>query len=772
MGTCQSHQASKTVVVADKKAYQSSAPLSLCDSCHIKPTPIKPADISKDAISTASSLNTGMTSLESQELFETSQPCLKEESRENLHLEAGAPIREESASGPEISTVSPLLGLDLPPLEHNATRVAPKHKRDRSEPLIDFFRLSEASCNRVMVHIETPTGVPIEEIYDGVHDGHVLGVGVTGKVRRITHKETSIQRAVKRLDLSLIDNDVDLERLFDEIKIMCALDHPNIVCLEEVYEGGSELYLTQELCDGGDLFDRLEDQPMYCYSEADCARVLRQIISSVSYLHSKNIIHRDLKLENFLFSDKNEHSELKMIDFGLSKHFQNGDVQFETVGTPYTVAPEVILGRGYDEKCDIWAIGVLAYLLLSGETPFGGACEGEDLAQVRENILLGEVRFDPEIWGNVSDLAIDFIKSLLILDPSKRPGAEDVQKHPWMQLMKRASSVGSEEETYLDEKVVNGLVSYKELSHTTKFLCEVLSFTLQPDQLVGLREEFEKMDVEGKGEISLACFKSALLARSDDSHLLSEEDIEDIFNGLKVRNTDMSIRWHEFIAACLSQCHVDDRNIRLAFDRLDSDHKGYITLQDLKNAMDFYHSTRGDLQTMWINNVLDYKSDKDHMTYEDFYKLLRLDESVCPIQVCNSASPDTMYRCNRTRYQTKLHCSVIGPEFDLKSKRLLKDPIARDLNTVESHENGTKRHSVSATLSISNSWGFSRVLDEDELPELVSNVSAMKSMQNVIIGASKLVEDENSPEADHPRRKNALTGNKGLLLRRETSCRL
>ncbi|KAL7466570.1 hypothetical protein ACHAXS_006864, partial [Conticribra weissflogii] len=323
-----------------------------------------------------------------------------------------------------------------------------------------------------------------------------------------------------------------------------------------------------------------------------------------------------------------------MIDFGLSKHFQNGDIQFETVGTPYTVAPEVILGHGYDEKCDIWAIGVLAYLLLSGETPFGGACEGEDLTQVRENILSGEVRFDPEIWGNVSDLAIDFIKSLLILDPSNRPGAEEVQKHPWMQLMKRASSVGSEEETYLDEKVVSGLVSYKELSHTRKFLCEVLSFTLLPDQLVGLREEFEKMDEEGKGEISLPCFKNALLARSDENHLLTEEDIEDIFNGLKVRNTDMSIRWHEFIAACLSQCHVDDRNIRLAFDRLDSDHKGYITLDDLKNAMDFYHSTRGDLQTMWINNVLDYKSDKDHMTYEDFYKLLRLDKSVCPIQVC------------------------------------------------------------------------------------------------------------------------------------------
>ena len=99
---------------------------------------------------------------------------------------------------------------------------------------------------------------------------------------------------------------------------------------------------------------------------------MKQILCSVRYIHSKGIIHRDLKLENFLFSSKDpETSELKMIDFGLSKHFFQGEVQNEAVGTPYTVAPEVITGA-YDERCDVWAIGVIAFLLLSGDPPFGG----------------------------------------------------------------------------------------------------------------------------------------------------------------------------------------------------------------------------------------------------------------------------------------------------------------------------------------------------------------------------------------------------------------
>jgi serine/threonine protein kinase len=133
-------------------------------------------------------------------------------------------------------------------------------------------------------------------------------------------------------------------------------DHPNIVRLEEVYESHSEIYLVQEVCKGGELFDRLDEQPDFHYTEAQCARLVKQMLSSVRYIHNKGIIHRDLKLENFLFSDLEMGSELKMIDFGLSKHFTFGEVHHEAVGTPYTVAPEVIRGSS-DERCDVWAIG-------------------------------------------------------------------------------------------------------------------------------------------------------------------------------------------------------------------------------------------------------------------------------------------------------------------------------------------------------------------------------------------------------------------------------
>lgn len=192
-----------------------------------------------------------------------------------------------------------------------------------------------AGLTSKVVHIEVPFGKPIEDVYDGVHNGPVLGSGVSGLVRLVTHKKTGVQYAVKCLDLGLVGTKEGLAQLREEIFIMCQLDHPNIVRLEEVYESHSEIYLVQELCLGGELFDRLDEQPDYHYTEAECARLVKQMLSAVRYLHSKGIIHRDLKLENFLFSSKAQDSELKMIDFGLSKHFRFGEVHHEAVGTPY-----------------------------------------------------------------------------------------------------------------------------------------------------------------------------------------------------------------------------------------------------------------------------------------------------------------------------------------------------------------------------------------------------------------------------------------------------
>lgn len=196
---------------------------------------------------------------------------------------------------------------------------------------------------------------------------------------------------------------------------------------------------------------------------------------------------------------------------------------------------------------------MITYLLLSGDTPFGGACADDDLAEVRARILSGCVSFDGDVWTNVSDMAKDFIILILQVDPHKRPSVDELPKHPWIVTMKKNSSV-SDDEMPLDPKVVSGLVKFKEMSSTTKFLCEVLSFTLQPEQLGLLRIEFEKLDT-GKGEISLDGLKMALMETD-----LTDDEVEQIFNGLHVRNKDFTIRWHEFIAACLGQCKIDEKN--------------------------------------------------------------------------------------------------------------------------------------------------------------------------------------------------------------------
>ena len=481
-----------------------------------------------------------------------------------------------------------------------------------------------------IVHMEVPFGKPIEEVYEGVHDGPVLGSGISGLVRLCSHKATGARYAVKCLDLGLVETEEKLQQLREEIAIMCQLDHPNIVRLEEVYESHSEIYLVQELCVGGELFDRLDEQPDYHYTEGQCARLVKQMLCAVRYIHSKGIIHRDLKLENFLFSSVDPDSELKMIDFGLSKHFKFGEVQNEAVGTPYTVAPEVIQGC-YDERCDVWAIGVITFLLLSGDPPFGGCGGPETLFQVRSNILQGRFRFEPEeIWAHVSQEAKDFIRLLLVTDPNVRPTAHHCQKSPWLHGW--ANKDKMKNSNRLNANVVEALVNFKEYSDMRKLLCEVLSFTLMPDQITDLRKEFEKLDTDGSGEISISSLKTVLMQEAGAGSLgaLGEDEVEDIFNAMRVRKTETKIHWHEFIAAGLSQCKVDERNLKLAFDRLDSNHQGFVTFDNIMDLMGRDGAENEDsMRAMWTESMAACNSTNARITYDDFVFLMKGQHRFC-----------------------------------------------------------------------------------------------------------------------------------------------
>jgi calcium-dependent protein kinase len=158
------------------------------------------------------------------------------------------------------------------------------------------------------------------------------------------------------------------------MSILKQLDHPNILKLLEIYDWRNYYYLITEMCDGGELFDKI--RALRHFTEKDAAQVMKSILSAVVYMHKLGIVHRDLKPENMLYVDKSPTSNIKLIDFGTARKIQSGKKLTKPIGTAYYIAPEVI-NKDYDEKCDVWSCGVILYILLCGYPPFRGVSENE-----------------------------------------------------------------------------------------------------------------------------------------------------------------------------------------------------------------------------------------------------------------------------------------------------------------------------------------------------------------------------------------------------------
>lgn len=361
------------------------------------------------------------------------------------------------------------------------------------------------------------------------------------------------------------------------------MDHPLIVRITEVYESFDELFIVQELCHGGDLFDRLENRldesdlsgsTGLPFSEAQCAEYVKQMLAATGYLHSKNIVHRDIKLEHFMFSTS-ESTELRMIDFGFAKHLGASGYTSGLAGTNYTQAPETLQGGRYNEKFDVWSIGVLTYLLMAGDVPFGSLDDPDSVKAVnfRQAIDHAPLVFEStKRWRLVSDEGKRFIKRLLNRDPSQRPSAAEAMEDPWIVDWARQEANQNQQ---LSPETLQSLMAFKESSEMQRLLSEVLSYTLLPEQISGLRDEFAKIDKNGSGLITLASLKQVLmLGARGPFWFLTEHDVEEIFDSIKISKNETTIRWHEFVAAGFSKAQYDDRNMRLAFERLDTAHNG------------------------------------------------------------------------------------------------------------------------------------------------------------------------------------------------------
>ncbi|KAG8192627.1 hypothetical protein JTE90_017191 [Oedothorax gibbosus] len=251
--------------------------------------------------------------------------------------------------------------------------------------------------------------------------------GKFASVRRCRHLVSGAEFAAKSMRKRRRATDVRHEIMHEAHVLLLSSAHPRIVRMHEVYETPSEIVLVLELVQGGELQRVLDDEE--AVGEAEAARLLRQILDGVAFLHRHNIAHLDLKPQNLLLTKPFlEGGEVKLCDFGISRLISKGVEIREIVGTPDYVAPEVLHYEPISLPTDMWSVGVLTYVLLCGHSPFGGDSKQETFC----NITRGQLDFPPDLFPSTSPAALDFVACLLRRDPRERMTAVECLSHKWL----------------------------------------------------------------------------------------------------------------------------------------------------------------------------------------------------------------------------------------------------------------------------------------------------------------------------------------------------
>ena len=264
------------------------------------------------------------------------------------------------------------------------------------------------------------------EIYDVKNK---LGSGKFGLVKLGIHKKTGQKVAIKIMKKSSMDSS-DLELVRTEIEILKICQHPNIIRLYNVFENADYLYIIMEYCYGGDLFSYLENRH-FRVSEKRASNIIHQMATAVYYMHSYGVVHRDLKPENVLMTSTDEDSEIRILDFGLSKILGPYEKCDEPYGTLTYCAPEIIVDEPYSKPVDLWSLGVMTYLMVSGKLPFNA----EDENEIARQVVYDEPNYTRNpVWKTISPECLDFIQKLLVKDQNKRMTIKGVLEHKWIKM--------------------------------------------------------------------------------------------------------------------------------------------------------------------------------------------------------------------------------------------------------------------------------------------------------------------------------------------------
>ena len=453
------------------------------------------------------------------------------------------------------------------------------------------------------------------DTYD-ISDSVVLGEGMSGKVMTCRQRYTGDLFALKTLSVEKLR--VNMDELRQEISIMKRLDHPNIVKVYETYEEATAFHVVMELCVGGQLVSRLK-QAKHGFGENMVAKLMTKMIGAILYCHEQGVCHRDVKLDNFVYESDAEEAELKLIDFGLSHVLvHDGERMRDRVGTLTYMAPEVLNGSrsssggGYTTACDMWSLGVVAYMLLSGRRPFHHQDREEKKRLVRE----GRVSFEHEAWRSVSPAAQDFVMALLQKDPRLRATARRALADPWMQqanAIELRSSADAARSLQQNSLVLRSLQDFASMEALHKVALEVVAFTAPPSSFDELRKLFKTIDVDNSGTITFDEFQNAMSQYPE----IPEPQVRRLFDSVDLTHNGQ-IDYNSFLAATLTaQQTIGEPTLRTAFSVLDRDCDGIITKDDLMATVG-QACSEAEIDEM-LNQI-----DADHtrIFYADFQRLM------------------------------------------------------------------------------------------------------------------------------------------------------
>ena len=446
--------------------------------------------------------------------------------------------------------------------------------------------------------------------------------GTLATIIRVINKFSGCVRSMKIIKKAFIDLQEDEKNFMKEIAILRTLDHMGILKIYEFYQDDKCFYLIMEFCAEGDLFEKIQKEAPF--NEYTACHIIYQVLSAIVYCHSSNIVHRDIKADCILIESTENVTyngqsfplyHIRLSDFSSARSFNTKKKLTKKIGTSYFIAPEV-LNRNYNEKCDVWSIGVLLFILLCGKPPFWGESDKE----IIEKVKIGTPDWRKEEWENVSQEGQDFVKLLLNMKPGNRPSASEALQNKWFKKYLFKHPVKTE----IVQDLYNNIVGFKTdpmMFFQQATLAYMVHHLLQKDDIINIKNFYNWIDNNGDGKMEYKEVCDGFKQFID----INEKEVTKIFRYIDQAHTGC-IEYEEFIRACINKkTLLSEDNLKKAFalfTKSENVESVSISCTNFKNILGL-SSKFTDKQWEMIIKAIDKNGDNE-IEYDEFRDMMIL----------------------------------------------------------------------------------------------------------------------------------------------------